>query len=476
MKYLPPLRVTLAAGTLLLGGCTSFGQPAATSSLAIPQAWRNAAATASPSTQPPGEWWRQFNDPVLDEFIAAALKAAPDMRTARAQLHQARATRDLELANLYPSLGVSASASRSKSGTQAGGTGKTQTLLAAGFDASWEPPIFSGQRDAVVGAEADLAASQASLAATHVSLAAEVALEYATLRTYQQQLALTRDNVASQGETLQITEWRQQAGLVTALNVDQARTTLEQSRALIPAIEINRAAAEHRLAALTGQAPGTLANKLRDEKPLPTAPDTIAVAIPADTIRQRPDIRAAEQKLLAEIARSAEQRAARYPSLSLSGTWGWKAFSLSALGGGDAVAGSLLGSLAVNLFDGGRIRSRTAIQDAVQEQALVNWESTILSALEDVENALVAYARGKERVAARRRAAASARSAAQLARTLFEAGTVDFMQVLDAQRTRLSAEEGLANAEGDLLVAVIRLYKAMGGGWRNEDAFVETRS
>ncbi len=469
MKYPAILRMALAAGTLLLGGCASFSKPDVPPSLAIPPAWSNAAAAAGPSAQKPGEWWRQFNDPVLDELIAAALQAAPDMRTAQAQLHQARATRDLEQANLYPSLGVSASTSRSKSGTQAGGTGKSQTLHAAGFDASWEPAILGGQRDAVAGAEADLAASQASLAATHVSLAAEVALEYATLRTYQQQLALTRDNVASQAETLQITEWRQQAGLTTALSVEQGRTNLEQSRALLPAIEINRAAAEHRLAVLTGQAPGALANTLREAKPLPTAPDAIAVAIPADTIRQRPDIRAAERKLLAEVARSAEQRAARYPSLSLSGTWGWQAFSLSALGGGDAIAGSLVGSLAMNLFDGGRIRSRIAIQDAVQEQALVNWESSILSALEDVENALVAYARGKERVEARRRASASARSAAQLARTLFEAGSSDFMQVLDAQRTRLSAEEGLASAEGDLLVAVIKLYKAMGGGWRNDD-------
>ncbi len=469
------LRAALAVGTLLLGGCASFGKPDAPSSLAIPQAWSNAAATAGPSPQLAGEWWRQFNDLILDELIAAALKSAPDIRTAQTQLHQARATRDLEQASLYPSLGVAESASRSKSGTQSGGAGKMQSVYAAGFDASWEPSIFGGQRDAVAGAEADLAASQANLAATHVSLAAEVALEYAMLRTYQQQLALTRDNLASQAETLQITEWRQQAGLTTVLSVEQGRTTLEQSRALIPAIEITRAAAEHRLAVLTGQAPGALANKLREAKPLPTAPGTIAVAIPADTIRQRPDIRAAERKLLAEVARSAEQRAARYPSLSLSGTWGWQAFSLSALGGGDAIAGSLVGSLAMNLFDGGRIRSRIAIQDAVQEQALVNWESSLLSALEEVENSLVAYAWGKERVEARRRAAASARSAAQLARTLFEVGAVDFMQVLDAQRTRLSAEEGLASAEGDLLISVIRLYKAMGGGWRYDDSSMETR-
>lgn len=476
MKYPAILRASLTAGTLLLGGCATFGKPPATSSPVIPPLWSNEAATPSPSAQKLGEWWRQLNDPVLDELIAAALKAAPDMRAAQARLQQARSTRDLEMANLYPSLSVAASATRSKAGTLAGGSGKTQTLYAAGFDASWEPSIFGGQRDAVTGAEADLAASQASLAATHVSLVAEVALEYVTLRTYQQQLALTRDNVASQAETLQITEWRQQAGLTTSLNVEQGRTTLEQSRALIPGIEINRAAAEHRLAVLTGQAPGALADKLREAKSLPLAPSTIAVGIPADTIRQRPDVRAAELKLLAEVARSAKQRAALYPSLSLSGSLGWQAFSTAALGGGDALIGSLVGGLAMNLFDSGRIRSRIAIQDAMQEQALVNWESSILSALEDVENALVAYARGKERVETRRLAAASAHSAAQLARTLFEAGAVDFLQVLDTQRTRLSAEESLANAEGDLLVAVIRLYKAMGGGWRNDDSSVEARS
>lgn len=476
MRYSAVLRAALAAGTLLLEGCATFNKPPATPSLVVPQAWSSAVAASGGSMQQLGEWWRQFDDPVLADLIAAALQAAPDLRTAQARLHQARATRDLAQAKLYPSLGISASATRSKAGIQAGGTGNTQTLYAAGFDASWEPSIFGGQRDAVTGADADLAASQASLAATRVSLAAEVALEYVMLRTYQRQLALTRDNVDSQAETLQITAWRQQAGLASTLNVEQGRTSLEQSRALIPAIEINRAAAEHRLAVLTGQTPGALADRLRESKSLPTAPDTIAVAVPADTIRQRPDVRSTELTLMAEVARSTEQRAAQYPSLSLSGTWGWQVFSLATLGGGNGIVSSLAGGLAMNLFDGGRIRSRVAIQDAVQEQALVNWESSILSALEDVENALVAYARGKERLEARRRAATSARSAAQLARTLFEAGAVDFLQVLDTQRTRLSADEGLANAEGDLLVAVIKLYKAMGGGWRNEDSSPEARS
>ncbi|MDK9703115.1 MAG: efflux transporter outer membrane subunit [Sulfuritalea sp.] len=450
----------------VLGGCAQLGgakNEEQMSSIPIPAAWSRAgeASKTASATSELQRWWRRLDDPLLDQLIAAAMTAAPDLRTAQAKLRQARASRDLAVGNLYPSLGVSASANRSKTGTV-----EARTQYAAGFDASWEPSIFGGKRDAAAGAQADLAASEATLAAAQVSLAAEVALEYVTLRVYQRRLAIARDNTASQAETLQITDWRQQAGLATMLNVEQARTNLEQTRAAIPGLETGRAQAEHRLAVLTGQVPGAWANRLREAKPLPRAPEDVAVGIPADTIRQRPDVRAAELTLQAEVARSAEQEAALYPGLTLSGSWGWTAFSSAALGGGDTLVRSLAGSLAATLFDGGRIRARIAVQDAMQERALVTYEASILSALEEVENALVAYAAGRERLDTQRRAAESARSAAQLARTLYEAGSVDFQQVLDTGRTRLSAEDGLASAESDLLAAVIKLYKALGGGWQ----------
>jgi multidrug efflux system outer membrane protein len=463
----PPRPLLFVALLAVLGGCSAIPPlPDSPHDMALPGAWATADAAIKPAAvHDLSNWWRQMGDPVLDDLIERALTAAPDMRTAQARLKQARASRDLAVANLFPSLGVSGSASRSKSGSVAGGSGATQTVYSAGFDASWEPSIFGGQRDAASGAEADLAASAATLESTRVSLAAEVALEYVTLRTYQQRLAFARDNAASQAETLQITDWKQQAGLSTSLDVEQARTSLEQSKASIPSLEVGRAEAEHRLAVLLGQPPGSLRDLLQKAKPLPAAPDEMAVGIPADTIRQRPDVRAAEFALRGEIARTAEQQAARYPSLKLSGSWGWTAFSVGALGGSDTLVRSLVGSLAANLFDGGRIRARIAVQSAVEEQALVAYESSILTALEDVENALVSYAAGRERLDTRRRAAESARNAAQLARTLYEAGSADFQKVLDTERTRLTAEDGLASAEGDLLVAVIKLYKALGGGW-----------
>ncbi|GHU18810.1 RND efflux system, hypothetical protein, NodT [Betaproteobacteria bacterium] len=399
-------------------------------------------------------------------MIDAALEAAPDARSAQARLRQARAAHDLAAANLYPNLGFSGSVTRSYTG---GSGGTSQTLYAAGFDARWEPSIFGGLTDAADAASADAAAAQARLESTRASLAAEVALEYVNLRLSQQRLAIIRANVESQAETLQISEWREMAGLVTRLDVEQARASLEQSRASLPGLEQSRAEAEHRLSILTGQAPGSLREALREVKPLPAPPDEIAVGIPADTLRQRPDVRAAELALRAEIARSAQSESERYPSLSLGGSLDWKALSLSALTGGSSLARSLAASLTAPLFDAGRIESRIAMQAAAQDQAFVTWEASLLTALEDVENAMSAYANGRERVDTRHRAATAAASAAGLARAQYQAGLVDFQRVLETERARLTAQEGLASAEADVLTAVIRLYKALGGGWENTE-------
>jgi len=260
---------------------------------------------------------------------------------------------------------------------------------------------------------------------------------------------------------------------VGVLDVDQASTNLEQSKATIPSLEDGRAQAEHHLAVLTGQAPGALRERLAAAQPLPKAPDSVAVGIPADTLRQRPDVHAAELKVQAERARAAQSEAERYPSLSLSGSFGWQALSVAGLGGGGSLARSLAASLAQTLFDGGRIRSRIAAQNAVEEQAVIAYEKAVLTALEDVENALSAYATGRARVEARQKAAASALRANTLARLQYQAGTVDFQKVLDTDRTRLSAEDGVASADADVLTAVVQLYKALGGGWTHDD---ETRT
>lgn len=460
---------SVAAGWFLVvfGGCGPLSIPpdAGVPRVAVPTAWFEAAPVGEPGQIE--DWWTRFGDAELDRLMREAVAAASDLKSAQAKLRQARANRDLADANLWPSFGLSASATRSRTGLEAGGNDMAQTRYATGFDASWELPIFGGLRDAADAATADASAAAASLEAAQVSLAAEVARSYVDLRSHQQRLGIARASDASQQETLQITDWRQQAGLATALDVERARASLEQSRASIPGLESGRATAEHRLAVLTGQAPGALHARLAIAQPLPTPPDTIAAGIPADTLRQRPDVRAAELTLRAEIARSAERAADRDPNLTLSGSLGWQAFEAAALGGAGSLARSLAASLAASLFDGGRIRARFVAQDAVREQALVAYEKAILAALEDLENALVAYAAGRERAAALRRGAEAAANAALLARTQYQAGLVDFQTVLDTNRTQLTAEDSLATAEGEVLNATISLYKALGGGWQS---------
>lgn len=467
------LFATLTASTL--GGCALLApwqsERQTTAPLAVPAAWSAAGTTTAAASATPealATWWRQLDDPTLSSLVERALQAAPDLRSAQARLRQARAARDLAQAEFFPTVTGSVGASRTRSSPAvSGSTAAPRTLHDAGFDASWEPDLFGGTRKGLAASEADLAASAATLDSTRVSLAAEVAVNYLDLRSAQQRLAIAQANAASQEETLAITRWRAQAGLATTLDVEQANTNLEQTRATLPSLEVSRAQAEHRLAVLLGQAPGSLRSELAAVRPLPTAPDSIALDIPADTLRRRPDVRAAELTVTAESARLGQQQAARYPSLTLSGSFGWQAFSLAALGGSDTIARAVGGTLAATLFDGGRIRARIDAQDAVQEQAVIAYEKAVLTALEDVENALAAYARGRERIASRRLAAESARNAAQLARQLYQAGLADFQKVLDTERTRLTAEDNLASAEADVLTAVVQLYKALGGGWNS---------
>jgi len=397
-------------------------------------------------------------------LIERALQNSLDLRTAQAKLREARARRALAGANRFPTVTASASVAQTQSSAETGG-GTTRDLYNAGFDASWEPDVFGGLRRSEEAAQADLETSEASLHDAQVSLVAEVALNYVELRSFQARLDIAKANAASQTETLQLTQWRAQAGLTSALDVEQARANLEQTRAQIPTLETGRAEAEHRLEILLGQRPGSLTNTLADSTGLPHPPARVTIGIPADTLRQRPDVRTAERKLAAETARIGVAEAERYPNFSLSGSLGLEAYSLGALSSGDAVARTLLGSVAASVFDAGRIRQQIEIQNAVQEQAFVSYQSTVLNALEEVENALVALTNTQKRQESLRDATRAARLAALLARHRYTAGIIDFQTVLDTERTVLTLEDNLKSSEAESLSALIQLYKALGGGW-----------
>lgn len=459
------------AGAMLaifVGGCASMvGPDYKAPDLHLPAKWSTQSTSADLEANQQRQltrWWTLFADAQLDALVEQALAGSLDIKLAQARLREARANRQLAEAGLRPAVTTSASVSRNRSAdtvvTQTG-----RTLYDAGFDASWEIDIFGGNRRSVEAATADLAASQADVDDTRVTLVAEVARNYVELRSFQRRIAIARDNLSSQSETLQITEWRYQAGLARASEVEQARTSREQTRAGIPDLEVSLSAAESRIAVLLGRNPGELRETLAETKPLPSVPASVATGIPTDVLRQRPDLIAAERTLAAETARVGQKLAQRFPSLTLSGAFGWQAYSFAALGGAGTVVRALGGTLAATLFDGGRLRSQVEIQSAIQEQALISYQGSVLSALEEIENALTSYAASRERLDARRAAAESARTAAELSRNLYQAGLADFQQVLETQRTQLSAEDSLAAADATVRTSLISLYKALGGGW-----------
>jgi outer membrane protein, multidrug efflux system len=448
--------------------------------LDVPSKWNAASAAAAAATSVDfSRWWRRLGDDLLADLIEQALVSSPDVRLAQERLRQARAHATAAGAAWYPSLSGTASASRSGSTVGLSGAISTPaagaptgvslvgTQLQAGFDASWELDVFGRTRRSVQAAVADRQASEEGLKSAQVTLTAEVARNYYQLRALQRRLQIARDNLASQTETVALADYRAQAGLVSVQDVEQARANQLQTRAQLPTLETDLAAAEYRLDVLLGKAPGTLHARLAGggAAALPDAPSSVAVAIPANTLRQRPDIRAAERTLAAETARVGLATAALYPSFTLSGTVGFDALSGTASGG----VYSLLAGITAPLFDGGKLRAQRDEQDAVCGQALVTYRKTILTALEEVENALLALAVNRERVAALAAAVAAARSAAQLARQRYTAGLIDFQSVLDTDRTVLSLEDNLATSRGDGVIDLVTLYKALGGGWSSAE-------
>lgn len=449
---------TLAAA-LAVAGCTSLQPHAAPlPTVPVPGDWSSAGAGLAAT--PLAQWWERLGDAELTALIQQALVANTSVRGAQAALQQSRALVDVQTAGTLPQVGASASAQRSRA------SGSTGNVFSAGFDASWEPDVFGRLRAGVQASEADARAAQASLADVQVTLAAEVAVNYIELRGLQQRLQIARSNLASQQETLQIAQWRLQAGLTTSLVTEQARAAAEQTAAQVPALQTSLAQSRHSLAVLTGQPPAALDVRLAPPGPVPTPPGDLALDIPAQTLRQRPDVRAAEHRVAAAAARVAQADAARYPDFSLSGSLGLRALTLGSLTGGNAVASGLAASLAASLFDGGAAQAQVRSQQAGLEQARVNYEATVLTALKDVEDALVALQGDRERLRRLQAAADAAANAALMAQQRYTSGLIDFATVLETQRTQLSAQDNVAATVASVATDHVRLYKALGGGWQ----------
>lgn len=442
---------------LMLAACASVP-----GSANVPADADGSSAVTAPLDQ--SAWWTSFGDPLLSQLVTQALQANTSIRSAQAALQQSRALRDVTVASAGPNLTLSGSAGRSQ-------TEHFEAInsFKAGLDARWEMDIFGGNRASINASEADAQAAQASLRDVQVSIAAEVALAYIDLRGYQAQLAIAQSNLTSQQETLQITQWRAQAGLVTSLEVEQAQTSVAQTAALVPALQTSLARTRHSLSVLTGQRPLELDGLLSPTQPVPSvAPansDTTG-QIPANTLRQRADVRAAEHRVSAALARVDAADAARYPSFNLGGSLASSALTLAGLGNAGTLVGSLLASVSVPLFDGGAANSQLLSQQAALEQSRAAYQATVLAALQEVEDALVALANDRQRLVLQQLAANSAGNAALLANNRYASGLIDFQSVLQTQRTLLSSQDSVASLQAALSADHVRLIKALGGGWQ----------
>jgi len=456
---------------LLLAGC-AVGPDYRAPEVSAPAAWHSAMKgglkSVSPEAAQLAQWWSGLDDPQLSRLIEEAAANNLDLKQAQARLREARARRGISAADRFPTLNAGASANRSRSSEEMGfGGGNVSETWSAQFDASWELDVFGGKRRALESATANLEASQEDLRDVQVSLLAEVALNYVEVRAYQARLAIAQSNLATQSETWQIARWRYEAGLTTQLDEDQARLNLEQTRAQLPTLQTGLEQSKNRLAVLLGRKPGEL-TELETAAAIPQTPAEVAVGIPADTLRQRPDLRRAERQLAAATAQVGVATAALYPNFSLSGTLGLQALSSTNLLQSSARMFSVVANAGWVLFDAGRIRQNIEVQNALQEQALIRYESAVLGALRDVENALVAYAEEQNRRVALANAVQAAQSAAGLAASQYAAGLIDFQAVLDTQRSLLNLQDQLSQSDAAILSNLARLYKTLGGGWTTE--------
>jgi NodT family efflux transporter outer membrane factor (OMF) lipoprotein len=443
---------------LLLNACaarTTRFTPPVSPQMAEAKQWNTplagGATAKAANDETLSRWWATLGDPVLTALEERAVKGNLDLRKAEAAIRQARAQRDAARADRLPSFTASGSASGGRSSNWMGG--QTSQSYGASVDASWEPDFYGKIRRNIEAYNADIEVAQEDLRNTLVSLTAEVAINYIDVRSYQSQIAVTRANLISQQETYELTLAQYQSGLATQLDAEQARLNVESTRAAIPTLETSLQKARDNIAILLGERPGSVDQELGESRPIPVVPVEVAVGVPADLLRRRPDIRGAERTIAAQTARlgvaEANLNALKFINVLTP----------------NSLATNFAGSVSQSILNRGKLREQISIQNAVLDRDVVAYESTVLTALQDVENAINAFAKEQVRRKSLAEAEAAAEKAVSMSRDLYAAGLKDFLAVLEAQRSLLTLQNQLAQSDAAITANLIRLYKALGGGW-----------
>lgn len=448
----------------LLTGCASLGQAPDLAALAptpapleVPQSWyREVPASGVPDL---GTWWQRFEDPQLTALVEQALARNTSLAGAAARLQQARALRDLAGAGLSSQLSAGAAAESVRQ------RGVSTRSYSAGLDASWEPDLYGYRKSGLAASAAAMNAEALTLADGQVSVAAEVALHYIELRGVQQREAVADAHVKRQLILALLAAQRTPAD--AGLDRDRARAALALAMAQLPRWRASRSQLEHSLALLCGGAPGALATSFAAAAAVPRAPDGLAVSLPADTLRQRPDVRAAAARVDAALARLGQADAARKPMVRLEGSIGLHGIGF---GGSGSVLRGLFGAISGVAFDGGAGRARVAAERAAVQESYAAYHAAVLGALREVEDALVDLAAARERRKALQSASELAANAANLALLAYVDGKVEVDAVLASHATLQESADALVLAEVAHSTAHVRLYKALGGGWQPTDA------
>ncbi len=469
----PLLRIAAAAALLgVVGAGCAVGPDFVRPDPPVAEGWRDAdapAVDARPAAD--SRWWGVFGDPILDDLVAAAHAGNPTLRAAAARILQARARRGIAAGNLFPQSQQAAGGwtraelSRNRANQTSPGLLGTFNDVQIGFDAAWELDVWGRFRRGIEAAEAELLAAGADYDDVLVSLAAEVARTYTEIRVLEARLDAAERNVAIQQRSADITRAKFRNGVVTELDVAQARSLLAATRAAIPALAASLRQAENALCTLLGLPPQDLRDRLGPRAPIPAAPQRVAVGIPADLLRRRPDVRAVEQRLAAQSARIGIAASDLYPQLSLVGSIQLAAEDFADLAESRSLEAFGGPSFRWSILNYGRIRNNVRVQEAAFQELIAAYETTVLIAQQEVENALAALLGARREAELRAEAVAAARRAAELSGLQYREGAIDYVRVLNAQAQLASEEDRLASTRGNVTLAAVALYKALGGGW-----------
>jgi NodT family efflux transporter outer membrane factor (OMF) lipoprotein len=474
MAWTKIFRGMAAAGIAAAGGC-AVGPDYHPSPARVPAAWSSPPANGlTDVAASSSNWWTSFNDAELDSLVQRAAQSNPDLRVAEARLRQARAVREMSASNFWPTVDASGSYARAKQSRNQPLIGALPlppnfpfeySVYQAGFDASWEIDLFGAKRRALEAATAEWEGAAEARNDAMVSLLAEVGRNYVELRGSQLRLEIAQLNLKLQEEALKLTRARFRGGVATELDVTRTAALLASLRAAIPPLQTAVRGGMYGLAALLGREPGELVAELSPSRPVPAAPPEVPIGLPSDLLRRRPDVRRAERQLAAETARIGLAKSDWFPKLSLTGDAGMESVTLGQWFEPGSLFWSFGPSLQWRALDFGRVRAEVRAQTAVQEAALAAYEKTVVTALQEAENAVVTYAQERNRHQALADEVTETRRSLDMANGLYAEGRVNFLDVLDAQRSLYQSEDQLAASDQAVSLDLIALYKALGGGW-----------